>query len=109
MAKPKKGKFLLEGHSLIIMRNTGQVINHATILEKSFTIDTPDLGTIPVKTVNIQTIIFKNLPTFPVDVIRTVGGTEFNGTITTDPIRVEAEDLGGKKDLPAAKVLSIMF
>jgi hypothetical protein len=91
MAKPKKGKFLLEGHSLIIMRNTGQVINHATILEKSFTIDTPDLGTIPV------------------NVIRTVGGTEFNGTITTDPIRVEAEDLGGKKDLPAAKVLSIMF
>src|SRR5262249_16939407 len=105
----RAGKFLAEGHSVIIFRNTGQVIAQATVLERSFRVKTPDLGELSFKISQIQSIVYKNLPTFPTDVLRTVGGSEINGEILNDPVAVDAEDLGGKTTIAKAKLLSIVF
>ena len=103
------GKFLAGGRAIIIFRNTGQVIAHAAILEKSFRVATPDLGTLTFKIPQIQSIVYRNLPTYPTDVLRTVGGSEINGDILNDPVQVEAEDLGGKAAIAKSKLLSIVF
>jgi hypothetical protein len=42
-------------------------------------------------------------------VLRTVNGSEFNGVVLNDPIKVNADDLGGNARLPKAKVLSIIW
>ena len=112
MVKSKRasaGKFLADGHAIIILRNTGQAVTHVTVREKSFQVETPDLGTLTFKIPQIQSIVYKNLPTFPTDVLRTVGGSEINGNIVNDPVRVDAEDLGGEVDIAKAKLLSIVF
>ena len=110
MAKLKAGKkWLNDNDAVVIFRNTGQVLNHAKILEKTFRIETPDLGTLTIKTANIMSIVFKNLPTFPTDVLRTLGGSEFNGNILNDPIRIEAEDLGGVAKVDKARIISIIW
>ena len=111
MRKSRKstGRWLNEGDAVIIFRNTGQVINHARILDRKFRIETPDLGTIAVGTDRIMSIVFKNLPTYPTDVLRTLGGTELNGTILNDLIRVQAQDLGGTVEIRKAKIISIIW
>ena len=98
-----------DGDAVVIFRNTGQVLNHAKVKVKKFRIETPDLGTLSVSSDNIMSIVFKNLPTYPTDVLRTLGGSEFNGNILNDPIRIEAEDLGGSQDIAKAKIISIIW
>ena len=113
MAKATKrlatGRSFEGGTAVIIMRDTGQVINKATILEKAFRIDTPDLGRLEIKTGAIKTIVYRNLPSYATDMIRTVNSSEVNGSVLNDPIRVDAEDLGGKASLARSKVLSIIW
>lgn len=111
MAKAKRrtaGKWLGEGYAIIIFRNTGQVVNHAKVLEESFRVEI-DIGVVTVKTELIKTIVYKNLPAYPTDMLRTMGGSKFNGPVLNDPIRVEAEDLGGVKSIPKAKIISIVW
>jgi hypothetical protein len=103
------GRSFAGGTAIIIMRDTGQVINKATVLEKAFRIDTPDLGVLKIKTAAIKTIVYKNLPSYPTDMLRTINSSEFNGRILNDPIRVDAEDLGGAERLARSKVLSIIW
>ena len=107
--KKASGRWLNDGDAVIIFRNTGQVINHARVLDKRFRIETPDVGTITVATDNVMSIVFKNLPTYPTDVLRTLGGTELNGTILNDPIKVKAEDLGGTLEIRKARIISIIW
>jgi hypothetical protein len=108
MAK-KAAKWLNDGRAVVIFRNTGQVLNGARIREKSFKVETPDLGTLTIKTDAIASIVYKNLPTFPTDVLRTLGGSEFNGEILNDPVRIDAEELGGEMPVAKAKLISIIF
>lgn len=103
------GRSFAGGTAVIIMRDTGQVINNATVLEQAFRIDTPDLGVVNIKTRAIKTIVYKNLPSYQTDMLRTINSSEFNGRVLNDPIRVDAEDLGGKASLPRSKVLSIIW
>jgi hypothetical protein len=103
------GRSFEGGTAVIIMRDTGQVINKATVLEKVFRIDTPDLGVLKIKTEAIKTIVYKNLPSYPTDLLRTINSSEFNGSILNDPIRVDSEDLGGTSSLARSKVLSIIW
>jgi hypothetical protein len=103
------GRSFAGGTAVIIMRDTGQVINKATILEKSFRIDTPDLGELEIKTDAIKTIVYKNMPSYPTDMIRTLNSSELNGSVLNDPIRIDAEDLGGKAGLARSRILSIIW
>jgi hypothetical protein len=113
MAKSTKrlpvGRSFAGGTAVIIMRDTGQVINKVTVLEKTFRIATPDLGRLKIKTEAIKTIVYKNLPSYPTDMIRTVNSSEFNGRVLNNPIKVETDDLGGKASLARSKVLSIIW
>ena len=59
------GRSFPTGTAVIIMRNTGQVINRVTVLEKFFRIETPDLGELKIDTTKIRSIVYKNLPTYP--------------------------------------------
>jgi hypothetical protein len=102
------GKFLASGKAIVILRDD-QVITHATIGEKAFQVRAHDLGTLTFTLPQIQSIVYKNLPTYPTDVLRTVGGSEIKGEILTDPIHVRADGLGGGVTLAKAKVLSIVF
>ncbi len=108
-AKRTPGKFLKRGGAVVILRRTGQVIAHAEVLEKAFTVRTTDLGTLSFSIPQVQSIVYKNLPTYPTDVLKTVGGSEINGSIENDPVEMEAADLGGKVAIPKAKLLSIVF
>jgi hypothetical protein len=103
------GRSFAGGTAVIIMRDTGQVINKVTVLEKVFRIATRDLGELKIKTEAIKTIVYKNLPSYSTDMIRTVNSSEFNGRVLNDPIRVDSEDLGGKASLARSKVLSIIW
>jgi hypothetical protein len=103
------GRSFAGGTAVIIMRDTGQVINKATVLEKAFQIATPDLGRLKIKTGAIKTIVYQNPPSYPTDMIRTVNSSEFNGRVLNDPIRVDSDDLGGKASLARSKVLSIIW
>ena len=105
----------LTGHSfsnntaVVILRSTGQVLNKVTVLEKSFRVETPDIGMLDVPTAKIKTIVYKNLPSYPTDMVRTVNSSEFNGSVLNDPIKMKSEDLGGTVLLPKSKVLSIIW
>lgn len=107
--RTESGRWLNDDEAVIIFRNTGQVINHASIVDKTFKIDTPDLGTLTFKTAQLKSIVFKNLPTYPTDVLHTLSGSEFNGTIENDPITVDAEDLGGRVQIASSKIVSIIW
>ena len=93
----------------LIMLRKGNAIDQAAVLNKEFSIDTEDLGKLKVPTRLIKTIILKNLPTFPLDVIRLLKGNEMSGTVLTDPVRIESEEVGGKIDVALSKILSIVF
>lgn len=108
-AKRQPGKFLKGGGAILILRQTGQVIANASVLEKAFRIKTTDLGTLTLAIPQIQSIVYKNLPTYPTDVLKTVSGSEINGDVLNDPVNVEAADLGGKVAIAKARLLSIMF
>ena len=114
--KTKRGRSTrLLGHSfanntaVVILRGTGQVLNKVTVLEKAFEIETPDLGVLRVPTPKIKTIVYKNLPSYPTDMLRTINSSEFNGVILNDPIALNSDDLGGTVSLPKAKILSIIW
>ena len=115
MARAKAGPSRPFGHSfpdgtaVIILRNTGQVINKARVLDKTFRIDTPDLGVIAIDTSKIKTIVYKNLPSYQTDMLRTINSSEFNGDILNDPVTVEAEDFDGKVKIAKAKIISIIW
>ena len=93
----------------LIMLRKGNAIDQAAVLNMEFSIDTEDLGKLKVPTRLIKTIILKNLPTFPLDVIRLLKGNEMSGTVLTDPVRIESEEVGGKIDVALSKILSIVF
>jgi hypothetical protein len=97
------------GKAVVILRDTGQVLAHATILEPSFQVQTPDLGTLTLKAEHVQSIVYRNLPTFPTDALRTIGGSELNGVVLNDPVHISAEELGGQAALAKAKIISIVF
>ena len=93
----------------LIMLRKGNAIDQATVLNTEFSIDTEDLGPLKVPTHLVKTVILKNLPMFPLDVIRMLKGNEMSGTVLTDPIHIESEEVGGKIDVPLSKILSIVF
>ena len=95
----------VQGTSLVVLRR-GNAIGKAKVLNKTFTISIEEIGPLTLKTNVIETIILKNLPLFPLDVIRT-GGNEISGTVTTDPVRIDSPQVGGKIDIPLAKILTI--
>jgi hypothetical protein len=107
--RKQAGRWLSDGDAVIIFRNTGQVINHARVLDRKVRIATADLGTLAIPTESISSIVFKNLPTYPTDVLRTLGGTELNGRVLNDPIRVKADDLGGTVEIRKARIISIIW
>ena len=108
MAKKLTGKLLKGGHAVIILRS-GQVITQAKITERSMRVATSDLGTLTFKLEQISTIVYKNLPNFPTDLLRTIGGSEINGEVLNDPVHVEANDLGGAAEIARAKIINITF
>ena len=54
-------------------------------------------------------IVYKNLPSYPTDMLRTLTSSEFNGVILNDPVRMKSDDLGGAVPVPRASVLSIIW
>ncbi len=104
----KLGKKFDQDKALVVLRK-GNAIDQARILEKQFTIVTEELGPLKVPTKLIKTIILKNGSLFPLDVIRMLKGNEISGTVTTDPVHIDSEEVGGKLDIPLAKILSIVF
>jgi hypothetical protein len=108
-ARKSIGKAFAGDTAVVILRSTGQVLNRVTIPEKVFRIETPDLGTLSIPTRKIKTIVYKNLPSYPTDMLRTVNSSEFNGIVLNDPIEMTSEDLGGTVRVPKAKVLSIIW
>ena len=107
-ALSKAGNRFDQSKALVVLR-LGNAIDQAKVLNKEFNINTEDLGTLKVPTKLIKTIILKNLPTFPLDVIRLLKGNEISGEVLTDPVRLDSEEVGGKIDVALAKILSIVF
>ena len=105
----------LLGHSfsnntaVVILRSNGQVLNNVTVLDKVFRVEIPDLKVLAVPTGKVKTIVYKNLPSYATDMLRTVNSSEFNGVVLNDPIKVKSDDLGGIVSLPKANVLSIIW
>ena len=95
------------GTSLVVLRR-GSAIGRVTVLNKEFSIETEDVGTLRIKTKAINTIVLKNGPLFPLDVVRLRSG-DISGTVTTDPVKIESDQIGGKKDIPLAQILTISF
>lgn len=96
------------GNAVVVLRNTGQVINDVIVRDKNFTVDTPDLGKRTIKRDRIKTIVYKNLPSYPTDMLRLLDGTEFNGVITNDPVTLYTQDLG-EVEVPTKNLLSIIW
>jgi hypothetical protein len=97
-----------QSKALVVLRK-GNAIDQAKVLEKHFTIETEELGELKVPTKLIKTVILKNGTLFPLDVIRMLKGNEMSGTVKTDPVRVDSEEVGGRIDIPLSKVLAIVF
>jgi hypothetical protein len=96
------------GNAVVILRSTGQVLNNVIVKDKTFTIDTEDLGRRVIKRDRIKTIVYQNLPSYPTDMLRMLDGTELNGVVTNDPVTLFTEDLG-KIQVPRANLLSIIW
>jgi hypothetical protein len=97
------GDSFADNTAVVILRATGQVLNRVTVLQKVFQVETADLGVLEVPTRKVKTIVYKNLPSYPTDMLETVKGSEFNGVIVNDPIRMKSDDLGGAVSLPQGK------
>lgn len=96
------------GTAVVVLRDTGQVLNDVTVLEPAFRIKTPDLGTVTIPTSRVKTIIYRNLTTYPTDMLRTFNGTEYNGDVLNEPVRVRTADLG-ETALAKSLLLSIIW
>ena len=94
--------------ALVVQRH-GNAIDQAKVLESEFQIKTDDLGTLHIPLDQIKTVILNNLPTFPLDVIRLFSGNEISGTVLTDPVHLDSQQVGGKITIPLGKILSIIF
>lgn len=57
----------------------------------------------------MKTIVYKNLPSYPTDMLRTINSSEFNGVVLNDPVEMESDDLGGVVQVRKAKILSIIW
>ena len=107
-ALAKAGAKFDQAKALVVLRK-GNAIDQAKVLDKQFTIETEELGDLNVPTKLIKTVILKNGSLFPLDVIRMLKGNEISGTVKTDPVHLDSEEVGGKIDVPLAKILSIVF
>ena len=85
------------------------MLNNVTIFEKSFRIETPDVGVIEVPTNRVKTIVYKNAPSYQTDMLRTINSSEFNGVVLNDPVAMASDDLGGTVSLAKGKILSIIW
>jgi hypothetical protein len=94
--------------ALVVLRH-GNAIDQAKVLEPELRINTEDLGTLHIPIDQIKTVILNNLPSFPLDVIRLFGGNEISGTVLTDPVHLDSQQVGGAITIPLAKILSIVF
>lgn len=94
------------GNALVVLRQGNAI--EGKVLNKSFVIEVDDLGELEFPANELTTIIMKNLPTFPLDVIRFPSGNEISGTVKTDPLIVKISK-GKKLTIALAKVLSILF
>lgn len=108
-ARKSLGKAFAGDLAVVILRSTGQVLNRVNVRERAFRVQTPDLGILTIPTQRVKTIVYKNLPSYPTDMLRTVSSSELNGVILNDPVEMESEDLGGVARLPKAKILSIVW
>ena len=108
MAKKTGHWFGGSGNAVVILRKTGQVLNNVLVENTTFSIETEDLGTRTFQTRRLKTVIFKNLPSYPTDMIRLLDGTELNGVIVDDPVTVSTADLG-RIAIPKANILSIIW
>jgi len=95
-------------NAVVVLRKTGQVINNVLIEDASFEVVTEDLGTRSIRTNRIKSIVYRNLPTFPTDMLRLLDGTELNGVVTNDPVTISTPDLGEIR-VPKRNLLSIIF
>ena len=111
--KPTKAKRLVgrsfSNNTAVVILRSGQLLNNVTVLEKSFSVQTDDLGVLKIPTPNVKTIVYKNLPSYPTDMLRTVSSSEFNGPILNDPVKMKSEDLGGTVSIAKAKLISIVW
>ena len=108
MAKTKGHWFGGSGNAVVILRKAGQVLNNVVVENATFSIETEDLGTRTFKTERLKTLIFKNLPSYPTDMLRLLDGTELNGVITDDPVTIRTADLDAIA-IAKANVLSIIW
>ena len=106
--KNESGKFFADGRAVVLLRS-GQVITNAKVMEKSFRIATADLGTLTFKVPQISMIVYKNLPNFPTDWLRTIGGSELNGDVLNDSVHLHAADFGEPLAIAKAKIAHITF
>ena len=104
----KIGRAFDQSKALVVLRK-GNAIDQAKILDKKFSITTDELGALNIPTNQIFTIIMKNDPQFPLDVIRLNHGNEISGTITTDPVHAKSPEVGGNITIALAEILYIIF
>jgi hypothetical protein len=108
MAKKSGHWFGGGGNAVIILRKTGQVLNNVVVENATFSIATEDLGTLTFQTKRLKTLIYKNLPSYPTDMLRLLDGTELNGVIADDPVTISTDDLG-EIEIRKANILSIIW
>lgn len=102
-----KGHSFADETAVVILRS-GDVLTQAEVLEKNFRIETPDFGELSLPRKQIKTIIYKNLPTYPTDFVKTMSGSEFTGVVLNDPVKVSTEDTG-TVSIAKAKIISIIW
>lgn len=111
MAKKKRrrtaGRWLLDDEAVIILRG-GDVIAHAHVIEKSFSVETEDLGRAIIPTKVIKHITYKDAGHLT-DELLTVGGSIFHGNVLPERVRVRPEEQGDVMKLPKAKISGITW
>lgn len=101
------------GKCVVIMRAThgaSQMYRDVTILDREFQIDVGEpVERRKVAADRIKTIVFKSLPTYATDMLRTVSGTELNGSVVNDSIHFRSDDFEEPITVPTAAVISIIW
>jgi len=95
--------------AVVIFRDTGQVLNDVTVLDKAFTVEIPDGEPVEVPTPKVKTIVYKNLPAYQTDMLRTISGSEFNGVVLNETVTFQAKGLAKPVSYPKEKLLSIVW
>src|SRR4030095_5404152 len=106
-AMKKTGHSFADQTAVMILRSGG-VLTQVSVLEKTFSIDTPDFGVLDLPRKQIKTIIYKNLPTYPPDFVKTMSGSELTGSVLNDPVRVSTADTG-TISIAKSKIISIVW